>query len=80
MKDRAPLALLFAAATVAISPTMLTSASVIVAAILIVIDHIVPLLQAPLPALTRKAWRAGVTPLTLAAIKSKKVNKAALCL
>ena len=66
--------------TVTIYPTMLTSASVIAAAILIVIGHIVSLLQAPLPASTRRAWRAVVTPLTLAAVKPKKVNQAALCL
>ena len=66
--------------TVTIYPTMLTSASVIAAAILIVIGHIVSLLQTPLPASTRRAWRAVVTPLTLAAVKPKKVNQAALYL
>ena len=75
-----PLALLSAAATVATSPTTLTSASVIVATVLIVICHIVPLLRAPLPASRRRAWRAIVTPLTLAAVEPKKVNKDALYL
>jgi hypothetical protein len=55
------LVLPFAAATAAVWPASLTSASGIVAAllilVLIIVLHLVPLLKEPLPALGREAWR-----------------------
>ena len=68
------------AATAAVSPATPTSAAVIVATVLIVIAHLMPLLRAPLPASGRRAWRVVVTLLALAAIHPEEVNVATLYL
>ena len=58
-----------------LSPASLASASVIVTIVIVLVVHLVPLLQAPLPALGRRAWRWVV--LALAAVNPKEVNIAA---
>jgi hypothetical protein len=62
-------------AATAISPALLASASVVIVTVVVLIIHLMPLLQFPLPALGRRGWRVI---LVLATVNPKKVNEAAL--
>jgi hypothetical protein len=64
-------------ATANVSPALLAfaSASVDIAAVVVLIVHLVSLLQFPLPALGRRDWRVI---LALAAVNPKQVDEAAL--
>jgi hypothetical protein len=71
--------MLTSAAVAAVSPTLPSSASVVVATaillvlVLVLVVHFVPLLGALLPALGRRAWRVV---LALAAVDLKEVDVA----
>jgi hypothetical protein len=65
-----------AATTPVVSPTLLTSI-VVVVAVVVLIAHRMPLLQAPLLASAKRAWRV-VAPLALAADDPELVNVATL--
>ncbi len=70
---KSTLALSSASAAVDVSPASLASTSVIIFAFVLII-HLVPLLQFPLPVLGRRGWRVI---LVLAAVDPKQVNVAA---
>jgi hypothetical protein len=65
--------------SVAISPALLASASVVIVAVILVI-HRVPLLQISLPASGRRGRRGRRVILALASVEPKEVNEAALYL
>ncbi len=70
------LALPSASAAATVSPALLTSTSVVIVAVVLVV-HLMPLLQYPLPASGRRGWRVV---LALAAVDPREVNKAAFYL
>jgi hypothetical protein len=71
---KSTLALPSASVAAAVSPTLLSSAFVIIIAVVLVI-HLMPLLRFPLPASGRRGWRVI---LALAAVNPKEVNKATI--